>query len=286
MKNKKLRSLLLDGASIIVGCTLLGVSMVVFTIPNNIAPGGVSGLATALAYISSISVGVWTLMLNVPMLIMSWRKLGLKHLIKTIIGTVMLSVAIDAFGLFMPGYTGNPLLAAVFGGALGGAGMGVMYLRGNNTGGTDLLTLLLAKKLPNMPLGSLLMCIDATVVVIAVLIFRDIEVALYSAVTIFVASKLIDTIMQGVDYAKVVNIITDKGEDVARILNTKTDRGVTMIPAKGSYTGNQKELLITVTRQNVLSQTLQLIKSVDPDAFIYVSNSTEVHGEGFKQDTK
>ena len=286
MKNQKLKSFLLDTASIGGGCALLGVSMVVFTIPNNIAPGGVGGLATALAYITSISVGVWSLILNVPLLLLAWRKMGLLHLVKTIVATVLLSAVIDAFGLFLPGYTGNTLLAAVFGGALSGVGVGVLYLRGNNTGGTDLLTLLIAKKLPNIPLGSLLLCIDAAVVVIAVLIFRDIEVALYSAVTIFVASKLIDTIMQGVDYAKVVNIITDKGNEVAQVLNVETERGVTILPARGSYTGNEKTMLITVTRQNVLSQTLQLVKSVDPNAFIYVSNSTEVHGEGFKQDLK
>lgn len=280
--NPKLRSLCLDAASIGGGCVLLAAGMVLFTIPNNIAPGGVSGLATALAHISRFSVGAWAAVLNVPLLLLAWHRMGVPRFIKTLIATFLLSGLIDLFGLILPAYTGNPLLAAVFGGALSGAGMGVLYLRGNNTGGTDLLCLLLARHLPNMPLGTLLMCIDACVVVIAVCIFRNLEVALYSYVTIFITSKLIDTIMQGVDYAKVVHIITTKGEEMARVLNAKTERGVTILPAQGGYTGQGKSMLITVTRQNVLSQTLQLIKSVDPDAFLYVSNSTEVHGEGFK----
>lgn len=280
---EKLREILLDTVSIAGGCALLGASLVVFTIPNNIAPGGVSGLATALAYISPLSVGLWSILLNIPLLLLAWRRMGVVHLLKTVVATLLLSVAIDAFGLFLPQYRGSPLLAAVFGGAITGAGVGLLYLRGNNTGGTDLLCLLLKRLMPNVSLGMLLMCIDAGVVVIAVAIFRDIDVALYSVLAIFISSKVIDGIMQGVDFAKVVHVITDKGEEMARELNTRTERGATILPAQGSYSGNGKSMLITVIRRNSLAQTLQIIKSVDPSAFLYVSNSTEVHGEGFKQ---
>ena len=208
--------------------------------------------------------------------------MGWRPLVKTAIPTVLLSVFIDWFSLFVPGYTNNVLLAAVMGGAVAGAGMGLLFLCGASSGGTDLLSLLVIRKFPNFSLGNLLMAIDAAVVVFAVFVFRNIDVALYSAVTLFVTSKVIDTILSGVDFAKVVYVVTEKGDAVCEVLNSKTERGVTVMPAKGGYTGRDKELIMTVTRRNSLSQTLRLIKMTDPQAFLFVVNTTEVHGEGFK----
>ena len=130
----------------------------------------------------------------------------------------------------------------------------------------------------------MLLLIDASVVAIAVLIFRDIEVALYSTIAIYLASKVIDALAQGVDYAKVIYIITEHGDEISRVLNERTDRGTTLISAQGGYTGNDKHMVITVTRRNVLAQTLRLIRQTDPKAFTFVTDSTEVHGEGFKID--
>ena len=155
-------------------------------------------------------------------------------------------------------------------------------MRGISTGGTDLIALLLKKLFPNGALGTLLLIVDATVVLIAVFIFKEIEVALYSTISIYVSSKLIDALGQGVDYAKVIYIVTDKGDEISKVLNTYTDRGTTAIAARGGYTGDSKQLIISVTRRNVLAQTIRLIKQTDPSAFTYVTDSTEVHGEGFK----
>ena len=268
----------------LAGSMLVGLAIAVFTVPNDIAPGGVSGAATALAYISPIRVGVWTLILNVPLMLAALRMQGPRTLMMTLLATVLLSFFIDFFGDVLPGYTNNPLLAAVFGGALSGLGVGILFLRGISTGGTDLAALLLKKLFPNVPSGTLLLVIDAAVVAFAVCIFRDIEVALYSAITIWVSSKVIDALAQGVDYAKVIYTITDHGEDVSRVLNQHTDRGPTLIPAQGGYTGNEKRMVVTVTRRSVLAQTLRLIRETDPNAFTFVMDSTEVHGEGFKLD--
>lgn len=268
----------------LAGSMLVGLAIAVFTVPNDIAPGGVSGAATALAYISPIRVGVWTLILNVPLMLAALRMQGPRTLMMTLLATVLLSFFIDFFGDVLPGYTNNPLLAAVFGGALSGLGVGILFLRGISTGGTDLAALLLKKLFPNVPSGTLLLVIDAAVVAFAVCIFRDIEVALYSAITIWVSSKVIDALAQGVDYAKVIYTITDHGEEVSRVLNQHTDRGTTLIPAQGGYTGNEKRMVVTVTRRSVLAQTLRLIRETDPNAFTFVMDSTEVHGEGFKLD--
>lgn len=276
------KDLLIDLLYAVVGTALVGAPLAVFTIPNDIAPGGVSGLATALAAISPIRVSIWTLMLNIPLLLGAWRLLGRRSLIFTLVCTGLLSLFIDLATFLIPSYTKDMLIASVFGGAISGFGIGVLFLRGLSTGGTDLAAMMLKRALPNIPSGTLLLFVDATVVAIAVCIFRDIEVALYSTITIIVSSKVIDMISQGVDYAKVIYIITAKGEEVTNMLNTQTDRGTTIIPALGGYTKQDKQMVVTVTRRNVLSQTLKLIKQTDPAAFTFVTDSTEVHGEGFK----
>lgn len=267
----------------LAGSALVALAIAVFTVPNDIAPGGVSGMATALASITPIRVGLWTLLLNVPLLLSAWRLQGPRALTLTLIATVLLSFFIDFFDALLPGYTNNPLLAAVFGGALSGLGVGLLFLRGISTGGTDLAALLLRRLFPNVAAGTLLLVVDAAVVAFAVCIFRDIEVALYSAITIWVSSKVIDALAQGVDYAKVIYIITDRGPEVSQLLNRNTERGTTLLPAQGGYTGSDKQMVVTVTRRNVLAQTLRLIREADPCAFTFVMDSTEVHGEGFKR---
>jgi len=279
-----IRGFVLDLVYSVIGSAIVALAVAVFTVPNDIAPGGVSGLATALAYISPISVGTWALMLNVPLMLAAWRLLGARPLFFTLLATVLLSAFIDLFAWLLPGYSNNVLLASVAGGVLSGLGVGILFLRGISTGGTDLAALLLKKPFPNVPNGIMLLLIDATVVLIAVLIFRDIEVALYSAIAIYLSSKVIDALAQGVDYAKVIYIITEHGDEISRVLNEQTDRGTTLISARGGYTGGDKHMVITVTRRNVLAQTLRLIRQTDPGAFTFVTDSTEVHGEGFKID--
>ena len=283
--NFKTGRLILDLLAVFAGSFIVAAGLVVFTVPNNIAPGGVSGLATALAHISPIPVSLWSLLLNVPLLLCAWWKMGRRSLLLTLLSTVLLSFAIEVLS-FLPAYTNDKLIASVFGGVIMGLGVGLLFLRGISTGGTDLLALLLKKPLPNIPSGTLLMVIDAIVVFIAVIIFRELDVALYSAVTIFVTAKVIDTMAEGVDYAKVIYIITAKGKEISDAINSNMERGTTILPATGGYTGNDKQLVISVTRRNMLAQTLRLIKQTDPEAFTFVTDSTEVHGEGFKIETE
>ncbi len=269
----------------VVGTALVGVPLAIFTVPNDIAPGGVSGLATALAVlVPSLSVGTWTMILNVPLMLGAWRLLGRRTLIFTLLSVPLMSFFIDFTGSLHIAYTNNMLIAAVFGGAISGFGLGLLFLRGITTGGTDLAALMLKRVLPNLPSGTLLLFIDASVVAFAVLVFKDIEVAIYSSIAIFVSSKTIDAITQGVDYAKVIYTITARGDEVVAALTAKTDRGTTVIPALGGYTRESKQIIVTVTRRRVLAQTLRVIKEADPAAFTFVTDSTEVHGEGFKAD--
>ncbi len=269
----------------LLGSALVALSVSMFTVPNDIAPGGVSGLATALAHITPIRVSVWSLLLNLPLLLWGWRSLGARSLLMTLTSTVLLSAFIELFAWLLPAYGDKPLAGAVFGGLCCGLGVGLLFLRGISTGGSDLLALLLKRgPLPNVSSGALVLGIDGLVVVFAVLVFGDIDVALYSAICIFISSKVIDALAQGVDYAKVIYVVTGRGEEVRRALTESMDRGTTVIPAFGGYTNEEKQVIITVTRRSALAQTLRLIRLTDPAAFTFVTDSTEVHGEGFKPD--
>ncbi len=280
---KQTRRLLMDAVSIVIGSALTALGLSVFTVPNQIAPGGISGVATAIAYLVRLPVGTLTLLFNIPLMFVAWRKLGIKPLVKTIVATVLLSVLIDVFALLIPGYTNNELLAAVMGGGLIGAGLGILLIRGISTGGTDLIGLMLFKRSPGLSMGQLLMVIDTAVVLFAVAVFRNIEVALYSVVTLFVTSKAIDAIQQGVDHAKVIYIVTDQMEPLIQRLAHEMGRGVTILPARGGFTGKEKAVLMTIARRSEVSPTLQTIHALDPRAFTILSDATEVHGEGFKE---
>ena len=280
---KKGIQVLCDILVCIIGSALVGTALSVFTIPNEIAPGGISGLSTALAYMLGVRVSVLSLVLNIPIMLAAYRLLGKRSFFYTLLSTALLSGFIE-LASFLPVYTGNILIVAVYGGVLSGIGIGILFLRNITTGGTDLIALMLHKAFPNVPNGTILAVIDGIVVLIAVLVFRKIEVALTSVLTIYFSSKVIDLIAQGVDYAKVIYIVTDKGKELSAVLNSSTDRGNTVIKAFGGYTGAEKQLVITVTRRNVLAQTLRLIHATDPAAFTFVTDSTEVHGEGFKID--
>lgn len=282
MTRAAIKQTAVDLLAVIVGDALVALGLVMFTVPNDIAPGGVSGLATALAHIAPLSVGVWTLLLNLPLIALAWWKMGLRPLAKTLVATVLLSLFIEWFTRIVPVYTNDALLAAIAGGVLCGIGMGLIFLRGASTGGTDLVSLLLNRAFPNLSVGFLLLAVDSLVVVFAMLVFRDIEVALYSVVTIFATTRTIDAILEGVDHAKVLTVITANGDEMTRRLTEELELGVTVMKGKGGFTKNEKDVLMIVVRRSLFSQTLRLVKSCDPKVFLYIANAAEVYGEGFK----
>lgn len=274
----------LDALILIIGSGLVALGLSMFTIPNDIAPGGVSGISTALSHIVKMPVGMLMLIFNIPLLVLAWRRLGLKPLAKTFTATILLSFGIDIFSVILPGYTNNMLLASLMGGVVMGAGLGILLSRGISTGGTDLLGLMLVKLHHGLSMGQLLMLIDTAIVLFAALVFKNIEVALYSLVTLFITSKTIDAIQQGVDHAKVVYIVTTQTDALLKRLAQEMGRGVTVLPALGGFTGEAKSVLMTIARRSEVSLTLQVIHELDPCAFTILSDATSVHGEGFKNE--
>lgn len=274
----------LDALILVIGSGLVALGLSMFTIPNDIAPGGVSGISTALSHIVKMPVGMLMLIFNIPLLVLAWRRLGLKPLAKTFTATILLSFGIDIFSVILPGYTNNMLLASLMGGVVMGAGLGILLSRGISTGGTDLLGLMLVKLHHGLSMGQLLMLIDTAIVLFAALVFKNIEVALYSLVTLFITSKTIDAIQQGVDHAKVVYIVTTQADALLKRLAQEMGRGVTVLPALGGFTGEAKSVLMTIARRSEVSLTLQVIRELDPCAFTILSDATSVHGEGFKNE--
>ena len=273
---------LVDLAYTVVSCAVTALGITMFTLPNRIAPGGTSGLSTILVTLTPIGMGAWNLILNAPLMVVAFCQLGFKRLTKTVTGILLLSVFLAFFGRFFPVYRDDVLIAALFGGVLLGAGSGILFLRGGSTGGVDLLAVLLLRILPNVPLGTIIMSCNMIIVVAATLVFHNLNVAIYSCITLFVSSRVVDFITQGVDFAKVIYIITTRGDDVSAALITQEGRGVTQIQATGGYTKEQTQVLMTVVKRNRVAQLLRLVKEVDPSSFTYVVNSTEVRGNGFK----
>ncbi|MEG1559844.1 MAG: YitT family protein [Clostridia bacterium] len=285
MKKKlKLPPLTLDILYTLIGCVVMGAGMNIFTIPNNIAPGGLSGLSTAIhQLIPEVPIGIITFGFNIIVLIFALKMFGFKSMWRVIFSSVTYAAAIDLLS-FLPGYTDDLLLSAVLGGAMIGLGLGLLFMRNMSTAGTDMITLMLKKKFPSLQRGTIMICVDAAVVLIAVIIFKDIKVALYSGVTIFCCGKVVDAIMHGIDYAKVLLIITDKPSEIEHLICNELGRGVTELPAKGGFTKENKTILMTVARRREVYETLHMIRKIDNRAFIVLHNATEVHGEGFKEE--
>ena len=250
--------------------------------PNNIAQGGFSGLAIVINYLTELPVGAVNLVLNIPVLLLALKFIGKKFVAKTLWVTVMLSVIIDLMALIPYEYTGDKLLASIFSGALLGAGVALVAARGSTTGGTDVLSKLLRLVFPHISYGKLVMFSDMAVIAISAIVFRSIESALYAAVVIFVSSKVIDYILYGMAKSKMLMVVTDHADEISQALVNSSPRGVSIVPAKGAFTGQDKNMLICVLRSNEVSPAIKLIKSIDPDTFTIITEANEIIGKGFK----
>jgi len=265
---------------ITIGCFICAMGFDIFLIPNKIAPGGVTGIATVLHHQFGFAVGMTMLIINIPLFLMGFRYLGGPFGIKTFYATVILSIFTDALA-GLPVLTQDPLLASIFGGMVIGLGLGLTIYCNSTTGGTDLLAMLINRFLPSVSVGRILLIIDGLVVTFAAISFHNYEVGLYSAITIYLAAKLIDEIVAGADHAKGVYIISQKEAEIAEKLLSR-NRGVTALHGKGMWTGDQKEVLFCIIRPREIPKVKRVIREIDPDAFVFVTQVSEVLGDGFK----
>ena len=273
----------LDGLFYLLGSILYALSVNVFTAPNQIAPGGVTGIATLVNYLTGLPIGTGILVVNLPLFVASWRFLGRDSTLRTAVVTVVSSVIIDVTAPFVPPFQGDKILTAVFGGVLAGAGLGLIFMRGATSGGSEIVARLLERRFRHIHLGRLILMVDAVVVATAAVVYRNLESALYAMILIFVSSMVMNRLIYGGDSGKMLLIMTQKEKEVANAVLETLERGVTILHAEGAYTGEPRRVLLVAVRPAQVYTLRMLVYDQDPQAFIIVVSTDEVLGEGFKQ---
>lgn len=280
MKKRIWKEILWAGTTAI-GSALFALGFAMFLIPNDINTGGISGLAMILRELLGFgSIGTLTLVMNIPLFLIGGVKIGKRFFAGSLIGMVLSSVLIDLFAL-IPFATPEPLIGGLYGGVLCGAGLGLVFMTGASTGGSDILVRLLKKKYRNLPIGSISMMFDALVVLLTGLVFRDISKALYSGVVVFVCGQVIDAVVYRFDYSRVALIISKEHEKIAKAISDQLDRGATYLHGAGSYTHQNIEVVLAVVRKGQLAELKELVMDIDENAFVIVQEAHQVLGDGF-----
>jgi uncharacterized membrane-anchored protein YitT (DUF2179 family) len=282
---EKVVELLKDILCFVAGSLIFAVSVKGFTAPNQIAPGGITGISTMVNHITGWPIGMFSLLLNIPIFIWAVIEIGYKLVGKTIIATVLVSVAIDTIGIVLPSYKGDPMLAAIIGGVLEGTGLSLVFMRGGTTGGSDLVARLLGRRIRHLSMGKLMLGIDLCVILVSAFVYKRIESALYAGIDIFVSTKLIDAILYGTDIGtgKVLFIMSEKNDEIAKDILTDMDRGVTVLKSRGAYSGREGEVLMCAVRRYEVVKVKDIVRFHDKDAFMIVGDAGEISGEGFRQ---
>ncbi len=257
----------------------VGISM--FLDPNNLAPGGVSGISIMLSRVTPLSTGTWIFLINIPIMVLGLWKFGLKFMVSTTYCIVVSS----GFTNLLAGQralTGDKLLAAAAGGALVALSIGMIFKAGATTGGVDIIVRVLRLKYQHMKTGALFLMFDAVVVTLSGIMFRNLETALYAAVAVIVSATVLDIVLYGRDGAKMIYIISDRPDAIAGRLLQEVGIGVTYVNGQGAFSGREKRVIMCVVRKPLSPRAQQVVREEDPEAFMIVTNATEIFGEGYK----
>ena len=251
--------------------------------PNQIGFGGITGIGQIINhFLPWVPIGTVVIILNVPLFILGWRLLGGHLLVSSLYSMFISSVFIDLLHMLCTFEPMEPFLACVFGGVLMGASLGVVFLQGATTGGTDLVARLLKLKLAWLPMGKLLLAVDLLVILAVAAAFRNIYSALYGVVALYLSSFVMDQVLYGMNNSKVAYIISDEHEKIAHAIIHDIDRGLTILPGRGFYSGEDKQVLMCAFKQREIAVIRAIVKEIDPDAFLIVCPAHEVLGEGFR----
>ena len=278
------KTLFLDGVFLLLGSLCYALAVDMFSAPNNIAPGGVTGIATMLNYVSvshlpfEIPIGVSTLIMNVPLLIAAWVKIGRRLVVRTIIGLSLSSVMIDMLEPFIPVFQGEKILVCIFGGVLLGLGVGLILSRGGTTGGSEVVARLLERKYPHIQMGKLILAVDAVVIAASAVVYRQMESPLFAVVLVFVSSQVTDWVIYGGRHGKMAMILSKKQPQVTAAIMERVNRGVTLLKAEGAYSGADQKMILCAVRRDETFLLRQLVFEIDPDAFFMMLSTDEVRG--------
>ena len=287
-ENTRLHSVLKWAADlllIVAGAAVYAIALNVFTSPNNIAPGGVTGISIILNSLTDIPVGLFIAVINVPLIIAGFFILNKKTMIKTLFSVAVISVMTDAVFANITPYLakeGSGILAAIFGGLLMGVGQGLNYMRESTTGGTDIVIKIILRFRPQMRLGQLSMAVNAVVVAAGYIVYRDPDVVMYALIAIFVEARVVDMMVYGGNECKFLMIFSDRYGEIAEKM-LEEDIGVTMLNGEGAYTGRERRVLAIAVRKGDYVRVRRTIKNTDPEAFVVITGASEVLGKGFQK---
>jgi len=284
---KQTKELMWDVLAHIAGGLFYALGIYTFAKTANFAPGGLSGLALITHHLWGLPIGIMTLVFNIPVILLSFRLLGKRFLFKSLRSMIVCTLFVDfLLPAVSPPYTGSPLLAALYSGIFLGAGLAVLYMRGSSSGGTDFLTMSVKVLRPHMSLGAVTMIIDLIIILMGWPVFGNIDSVLYGIVATGVTSIVIDKIMYGVGAGKLIIIISDHGQEVADKIANAIDRGSTLIRAIGTYTGSERQVLLCACNKSQAFKVRSAAHEVDENAFVMITETSEVYGEGFLEQKK
>ena len=273
-------------AVITLGSLLYALAYNIFYAPNLVAMGGLTGLGQVLnALIPVLPVGTTVFVMNVPLFFLGWKFIGGHLLVSSLYAMTFSSFAIDVMDMIYQFPPMDTMLAAIFGGALLGAGIGLVFAKGATTGGTDLIARLLKLKFAWLPMGTLVLIPDFIVIVLAAIAFGKVESALYGIVSLYITTKVMDTVLYGLDSSKVAYIISDSYREIADAI-IAMDRGATLLHGEGVYSGNEKKVLMVAFKQKEIVPLKEKVNEIDPHAFLIVCDAHDVLGEGFRTYSK
>lgn len=256
-----------------------------FLLPNQLSTGGITGIATIFYYLFQYPLGTVIFALNIPIFIWAFFKIGKNIVIKSIIGTSLLSVFINLFEK-LPKLTNDRFLACIYGGIFIGLGLALVLKANASTGGTDLITYIAKAYKPYARTSNIIVIIDVIIIALNVVFFKKVEIGLYSAISIYIVGKMIDIVFEGVNFTKMVYIISEKHEEIAKEIDNQLQRGSTGIYTKGMYTNKERIMILCVGSRNETAKMKQIATKIDPTAFIVISNARETWGKGFKSEVK
>ena len=268
------------------GCAIFALGFDLFLEPNHINVGGVSGIGQLLEKLTGFgSVALWSLLINVPLFLISIRGVGRNFFLGSLLGMLLSSLFLEWF-LVLPVPQTDPLLACLYGGVLTGFGLGMVFVAGASTGGVDIVARLLRPTFPHLPIGRIMLFIDIVTVALTGIVFQDVSKALYSAVTLYVCDMVLDSVVYGLDYSTVALIISDRHKEICEAICSKLDRGVTLLNGQGYYSGQDKQVILSAIKKRQAAELKQLVTDVDPAAFIILQEAHQVLGDGFKRYSK
>ncbi len=266
---------------VILGTLFMALSLDIFLVPADIAPGGISGFAIIINHLTNAPLGLLILGLNIPIFLWGIRHFTKKFMLFSLFGMGLLSLLTDLLA-FLPPITLDKTLCSIFGGALLGLGVGTVFSSNCTTGGTDIAAQILKRKHPHISLGKFVLAIDLFVVALAGVVFGKWEVSLYSAIALFISAYIIDLIIEGGDFAKIAYVITEFPERLSGEISEKLERGTTLLHGSSFYTNSKRPVLMCVMKSHEITKLKILIKEIDQNAFVIVSDAREVLGKGFK----